>query len=78
MTRTARRMFELLEPICLVTFFADECNEELAADLTTKAATNAPTEGRQCYPDHRHVMPSGIDRSLFGPGRQVLVRLSGR
>src|SRR6202000_3061540 len=28
---TARRMFELLEPICLVTFFADECNEELAA-----------------------------------------------
>ncbi|GAA0537639.1 hypothetical protein GCM10010172_18780 [Paractinoplanes ferrugineus] len=27
----ARRMFELLEPICLVTFFADECNEELAA-----------------------------------------------
>ncbi|MET9261299.1 MarR family transcriptional regulator [Amycolatopsis sp. NPDC004079] len=31
MTRTARRMFELLEPICLVTFFADECNEELAA-----------------------------------------------
>lgn len=31
MTRTARRMFELLEPICLVTFFADECDEELAA-----------------------------------------------
>ncbi|MGI5501151.1 SCO6745 family protein [Lentzea sp. CA-135723] len=31
MTRTARRMFELLEPICLVTFFADECGEELAA-----------------------------------------------
>lgn len=30
-TRTARRMFELLEPICLVTYFADECNEELAA-----------------------------------------------
>src|SRR5215470_19646153 len=28
---TARRMFELLEPICLVTFLADECNEELAA-----------------------------------------------
>ena len=28
---TARRMFELLEPICLVTFFADESNEELAA-----------------------------------------------
>jgi hypothetical protein len=24
-------MFELLEPICLVTFFADECNQELAA-----------------------------------------------
>ncbi|MFJ9729647.1 MarR family transcriptional regulator [Streptomyces sp. NPDC101209] len=24
-------MFALLEPICLVTFFADECNEELAA-----------------------------------------------
>ncbi|MBO0841003.1 MAG: MarR family transcriptional regulator [Sciscionella sp.] len=24
-------MFELLEPICLVTFFADECNDELAA-----------------------------------------------
>jgi hypothetical protein len=24
-------MFDLLEPICLVTFFADECNEELAA-----------------------------------------------
>ena len=31
MTCTARRMFELLEPICLVTFFADECNEEMAA-----------------------------------------------
>ncbi|MER8010844.1 MarR family transcriptional regulator [Streptomyces sp. NPDC094149] len=31
MTQIARRMFELLEPICLVTFFADECNEELAA-----------------------------------------------
>lgn len=28
---TARRMFELLEPICLVTYFADEANEELAA-----------------------------------------------
>ncbi|TCK19925.1 SCO6745 family protein [Pseudonocardia endophytica] len=28
---TARRMFELLEPICLVTFFADEADEELAA-----------------------------------------------
>ncbi|MFD6491279.1 MarR family transcriptional regulator [Streptomyces sp. NPDC060188] len=28
---TTRRMFELLEPICLVTFFADECNEELSA-----------------------------------------------
>jgi hypothetical protein len=28
---TARRMFELLEPICLVTFFAEECNDELAA-----------------------------------------------
>jgi hypothetical protein len=27
----ARRMFELLEPICLVTYFAEECNEELAA-----------------------------------------------
>ena len=24
-------MFELLEPICLVTFFAEECNEEMAA-----------------------------------------------
>ncbi|MFG2576926.1 MarR family transcriptional regulator [Streptomyces sp. NPDC048481] len=31
MTHTARRMFELLEPICLVTFFADECNDALAA-----------------------------------------------
>lgn len=31
MSRTARRMFELLEPICLVTFFAEECDEELAA-----------------------------------------------
>jgi hypothetical protein len=31
MSRTARRMHELLEPICLVTFMADECNEELAA-----------------------------------------------
>jgi hypothetical protein len=31
MISTARRMFELLEPICLVTFLADECNEELAA-----------------------------------------------
>jgi hypothetical protein len=28
---TARRMFELLEPICLVTYFADESNQELAA-----------------------------------------------
>src|SRR5689334_20638552 len=79
----ARRMFELLEPICLVTFFADECNEELAAlghrtywdgyfasraaplgrvpaqvvhaafynfaDLTTRAATSAPMEGRVMY-----------------------------
>jgi hypothetical protein len=31
MVCTARRMFELLEPICLVTYFAEECNEELAA-----------------------------------------------
>lgn len=31
MTHVARRMFELLEPICLVTFTADECREELAA-----------------------------------------------
>jgi hypothetical protein len=31
MAHTSRRMFELLEPICLVTYFADECNEELAA-----------------------------------------------
>jgi len=31
MTCTVRRMFELLEPICLVTYCADECNEELAA-----------------------------------------------
>src|SRR5918995_372292 len=31
MTHTARRMFELLEPICLVTYFADECNEEMTA-----------------------------------------------
>ncbi len=31
MSRIARRMFELLEPICLVTYFADECNAELAA-----------------------------------------------
>jgi hypothetical protein len=30
-TSTARRMLELLEPICLVTYFADEANEELAA-----------------------------------------------
>src|SRR3954466_611288 len=28
---TARRMFGLLEPICLVTFLADECKGELAA-----------------------------------------------
>jgi hypothetical protein len=28
---TARHLFELLEPICLVTFLADECNEALAA-----------------------------------------------
>ena len=28
---TARRMFDLLEPVCLVTFFADECNAEMAA-----------------------------------------------
>jgi hypothetical protein len=31
MATTARRMHELLEPICLVTYMADECNEELAA-----------------------------------------------
>ena len=31
MTCTARRFFELLEPICLVTYLADECNVELAA-----------------------------------------------
>ncbi|MGQ4403498.1 MarR family transcriptional regulator [Streptomyces hayashii] len=31
MTHTPRRMFELLEPICLVTYVAQECNEELAA-----------------------------------------------
>ncbi|MFI1510278.1 MarR family transcriptional regulator [Streptomyces sp. NPDC020597] len=31
MTHIARRMYELLEPICLVTYFADECNEELTA-----------------------------------------------
>ncbi|MFJ7150316.1 MarR family transcriptional regulator [Streptomyces sp. NPDC100445] len=31
MAHIARRMFELLEPICLVTYFADDCNEELAA-----------------------------------------------
>ena len=31
MTSTARRLFDLLEPICLVTYLADECNEELAA-----------------------------------------------
>lgn len=31
MTSTSRRMFELLEPICLVTYLADESNEELAA-----------------------------------------------
>ncbi|MFE2873974.1 MarR family transcriptional regulator [Embleya sp. NPDC059259] len=31
MTHTPRRMFELLEPICLVSFLADECNEEMAA-----------------------------------------------
>ncbi|MER5201187.1 hypothetical protein ACWD3J_47880 [Streptomyces sp. NPDC002755] len=30
-THIARRMFELLEPICLVTYSADECNKELAA-----------------------------------------------
>ncbi len=29
---TARRMFELLEPICLVTFFADEL-EPITATL---------------------------------------------
>jgi helix-turn-helix protein len=28
---TARRLFELFEPICLVTYLADECNDELAA-----------------------------------------------
>ncbi|GHJ47417.1 hypothetical protein Cs7R123_47590 [Catellatospora sp. TT07R-123] len=31
MTHIARRMYELLEPICLVTYMADECNQELAA-----------------------------------------------
>ncbi|GAA4855836.1 hypothetical protein GCM10023201_57760 [Actinomycetospora corticicola] len=31
MTRTARRMFELLEPICLATYLGDEVNEEYAA-----------------------------------------------
>jgi hypothetical protein len=28
---TARRLHELFEPICMVTFHADECNDELAA-----------------------------------------------
>jgi hypothetical protein len=28
---TARRMYDLLEPICVVTYKVDECNEELAA-----------------------------------------------
>jgi hypothetical protein len=31
MTSTARRMYGLLEPICLVTYLADESGEELAA-----------------------------------------------
>lgn len=31
MTHIARRMFELLEPICLVTYFADEYDQELTA-----------------------------------------------
>ncbi|NGY63556.1 MarR family transcriptional regulator [Lentzea sp. NEAU-D13] len=31
MTSIARRLHDLLEPICLVTFFADECGDELAA-----------------------------------------------
>ncbi|MFE1949304.1 MarR family transcriptional regulator [Streptomyces sp. NPDC059524] len=31
MTPIARRMYQLLEPLCLVTFFAEECNQELAA-----------------------------------------------
>ncbi|MFJ2740754.1 MarR family transcriptional regulator [Streptomyces sp. NPDC087440] len=31
MTHTARRMYALLEPICLVTYLADESNVELAA-----------------------------------------------
>jgi hypothetical protein len=31
MTSTARRMFDLLEPICLVTYLEDETNEEYAA-----------------------------------------------
>ncbi|MEU3660648.1 MarR family transcriptional regulator [Streptomyces sp. NPDC032940] len=31
MTHTARRMHELLEPVCLVTFFAGEADRELAA-----------------------------------------------
>ncbi|WP_018331929.1 SCO6745 family protein [Actinomycetospora chiangmaiensis] len=31
MTSTARRMFELLEPICLATYLGDEVNEEYAA-----------------------------------------------
>jgi hypothetical protein len=29
--RTARRLYELFEPICLVTYCADECNEEITA-----------------------------------------------
>jgi hypothetical protein len=31
MTHTPRDLFELLEPVCLVTFLEDEANEELAA-----------------------------------------------
>lgn len=31
MTPVSRRMFELLEPICLVTFFSEEPNEEMRA-----------------------------------------------
>jgi hypothetical protein len=43
MTTVARRMFELLEPICLVTYLADECNEEFAALGRADRRTRTPS-----------------------------------
>jgi hypothetical protein len=41
MAHLARRVFELLEPICLVTCFAEECGEELDELITALEPVSA-------------------------------------